>query len=359
MKKEKGTSLLKALIVDRRLPWRYWVKLRKVDNYFNYMLNIVYTFLLNKKQSIKKKIVFIDNYPVFGGEANAVANIANLLSNTYNVNFVSFPTSIYNPLLNKRVKIIKKIHFDADFYIITSAKIQKEVLEKFKVLKKGVIITYHARPGLKSDYLDYLFNLVDKVVFVSKIQQQTYKIVDNKSIVIPNIISKINKNKYYTNNVGIVGRIEDPYKGVKKSIQIASESLAKDIHVWGSSDGTKTKKSRIIIHPWTHNKNKIYDSFDVLLSMSETESYGLIVAEALSVGVPCLLSDIPAHREFEKSPGVVIINPEDRERAVKELNKLLKESSELKEKIIKYWENNYSEKSILEKWCDVINSIKK
>jgi glycosyltransferase involved in cell wall biosynthesis len=52
-----------------------------------------------------------------------------------------------------------------------------------------------------------------------------------------------------------------------------------------------------------------------LISVSEIEGFGLPALEALSVGTPCLLSDIPAHREAAGG-GAVYFKPNDHELLV-------------------------------------------
>jgi glycosyltransferase involved in cell wall biosynthesis len=42
---------------------------------------------------------------------------------------------------------------------------------------------------------------------------------------------------------------------------------------------------------------------DVFLLLSRSEAYGIVVAEALSIGIPCIVADTTALREFTNEPG--------------------------------------------------------
>jgi len=54
---------------------------------------------------------------------------------------------------------------------------------------------------------------------------------------------------------------------------------------------------------------------DVLLLLSKSEAYGIAVAEALSVGTPCIVADTTALREFTEEPGCFAVeSPPDPER---------------------------------------------
>jgi glycosyltransferase involved in cell wall biosynthesis len=52
---------------------------------------------------------------------------------------------------------------------------------------------------------------------------------------------------------------------------------------------------------------EVYHNADVFILLSEAEAYGLVVAEALSLGIPCVLSKGGALSEFKGSPGCSII----------------------------------------------------
>ena len=103
--------------------------------------------------------------------------------------------------------------------------------------------------------------------------------------------------------------------------------------------------------------NEMYDSFDVLISASKYETFGLVVAEALSAGIPCLLADIPTFRSLYSDCEGVILLTGDHEQDIKNINYLLKNAVELKKPIIQFWEDRFSSEIVQELWFERILKI--
>lgn len=338
-----------------RLPWRLRHGLDNLNNIYFYFRNRLYNALLPVRS--KPRIIFNCGFHGKTGGVFAIASIANMLAKKFRVQFVSFPTSNYNPLLATSVKVLKKIDFNADLYIcdVTS---NHEVLLTLKQHNKPVIVSCHGyldrSHGLTPDRVKKSLELANKVHFVSILQQESFQLEKNHFFIIPNTNTKIQKT-IVTNNIGIVGRLDDENKNVTGGLELALKTDAEKVHLWGE-ENQSIDNQRVITHGWEKDKNKIYNSFDVLISLSKFETFGLVVAEALSGGIPCLLSDIPAFRQFKECPGVSIISSVD-QKAVDELNRLLETKNKLKLQIIKFWEKNFSEEVIADKWVHIIEDI--
>ena len=50
-----------------------------------------------------------------------------------------------------------------------------------------------------------------------------------------------------------------------------------------------------------------FSEADVFLLLSTSEAYGIAVAEALSVGTPCIVADTTGLREFAEEPGCFVV----------------------------------------------------
>jgi glycosyltransferase involved in cell wall biosynthesis len=101
----------------------------------------------------------------------------------------------------------------------------------------------------------------------------------------------------------------------------------------------------------------MHESFDVLISTSQFETFGLVVVEALSAGIPCVLSDIPVFRSlFSGCEGVIILSGND-EQDVRSINKLLEQAPVLKNSIIGFWKNNFSNETVKAAWLDTIQRL--
>ena len=101
----------------------------------------------------------------------------------------------------------------------------------------------------------------------------------------------------------------------------------------------------------------MHSSFDVLLSASRSETFGLVVAEALSAGVPCVLSDIPVYRElYADCKGVVFLSG-DEQQDIQSINQSLDQAKSLKPHIIEFWNEHFSNETIRSAWLDKITQL--
>ena len=120
--------------------------------------------------------------------------------------------------------------------------------------------------------------------------------------------------------IGIVGRL-DPMKNYELFIEAAIKltELKDDVLFVCVGDGSgeykkklqKISKSlidtkRIIwLGPRT-DMPEIYNAFDILTNCSHTEGFPNVIGEAMSAGVPCVVTDVGDSKEIVKGNGVVI-----------------------------------------------------
>lgn len=336
-----------------RVPW-------KITNAFRLMRNVL--AYIQSKIAVKfkaipdgKEIVFCCDFHGTTGATIAISGIANLLADKYRVSFVAGPFSDYNAMLGKGVMIVPSRcleekefnlyvcdgHMGLSFFKWLAEHGKRSLLTIHGVLRK--------ENKLEKVYLATKSHLVGEVQFVH------HEVDKSRYFVIPNYCEKIRK-KNHTNNVGIVGRLDDPNKNVSAALAIARLSDAREIHLWGGVD-TRTSDAREKYHAWTRDKNRIYDSFDVLISMSKEESMGLTVIEAMSCGIPCVLADIPGFQVYKDCPGVALVPLGELNVAIQQVNDFLKTQPELKSRLVEYWEERYSQRAVAEKWYMEIEAL--
>lgn len=338
------------LFRERRLPWR-------VSNFFNVGLNIYHYFLktivvffdfrVNKE---KKKIVFCCGFHGFSGGPIAISSIANILTKRYQVSFVTFPTSNYNKLLNSKVRLVSSIDYLADVFIADEG-CEHNLLSEMSSAQGKLIITCHCLKnlltGLTPDYIYKSFSYADQIHFVGGVQQDDFKI-DSIPKIIGNSCEQVSKNEF-GRSAGTVGRLTDPDKNAKLSFSIAEKSKLLPFQLWGANAEDFPQKNAIV-HGWESDKQKIYNSIDVLVFMSKHETFGLVVIEAMSAGIPCLLSDIPAFQQYRECPGIEFVDLEDTEDAELKLTNLMANKDVLREQLITYWREHYSNDAIAKQW---------
>jgi len=349
---------IQLLIKEQQLPWFIQKRIKKTRNTYYWFKNqINHCF---KPKSDKALITYVCGFHGETGGAIAAASIANLLATQYRVEFVTPYSSDINPLLSKAVKQVKHASFNSSVFIC-DAECEHAFYQKIKAHNIPLIISCHCLPeqlhGLEPAFIVKSLTYADKVHFVSAIQQVAFGLNNQQCKVIPNTSQKINKTQV-TNNTGCVGNLSDSRKNAAASIDITLASNANAIHLWCAKEDI-WKNEQVVVHQWETDKEKIYNSFDVLVFMSQLETFGLVVIEAMSAGIPCLLSDIPVFQQFSSCPGVIIVNENKKEQAVNALNELLLNKENLSQEMMNYFNEHYSTKAVFNQWDSLVKCILK
>lgn len=117
-----------------------------------------------------------------------------------------------------------------------------------------------------------------------------------------NGISEVGNNsdkaeQAFFGTVGTVNKGKNQVEILRAKTQLPEASLI----LWGEGPEKLRLESEFISNKiywksFEKDKDIIFSSFKVLVSMSKTEGFPLSVVEAVSAGKPLILSDIPAHR---------------------------------------------------------------
>lgn len=304
-----------------------------------------------------RRICFACSFHGITGATIAIARLANLLARDHSVSFVTTPASDLNRLLSRRVRMVMRADPACEVHVVNGAYDLDEV-SRWRRAGKTVVVTINSLPA--SGAALAACSVASKVHFVSDIQVERLQPRPDPAsfFVAPNYCEPYWPHRR-SRNVGIVGRVRDPAKQVAASVRAAIASDARAIHVWGGAADDlpgELLDRRLRVHPWSMDKTRIYDSFDVLVSMSIQESFGLVVIEALSAGIPCVLSNIPAHRKFADCPGVIVLNPTSGTGITRAIEALLDVDDETRTRIHTYWEAHYSARLVLELWNRMLRS---
>lgn len=322
-------------------------------------LSILFAYRRIRSHFTKRKNTVIQIVCGFHGRtggAIAIASIANFLSKYYSVEFVCHRSSNFNQTLSHNVLVVSTASEHADIYIV-DLSCSIDTLEFIKMGGKPIIATVHGMPdkanGLEFEHIQSVINLVDKVHFVGDVQVEAFGIPLANYTLIPNFVEQVYKTKR-TENVGMVGNMDIPDKQLGLALTSSVASKAKHVHIW-SSQKKREDNTKIVTHGWESNKTKIYNSFDVLVSLSKHETFGLTVVEAMSAGIPCVLSDIAAFQQFRDCPGVSLVQPENTVSTTKEINHFLIMKDKLSEDIREYYRKHYSPEVISGEWRKLIS----
>lgn len=248
----------------------------------------------------------------------------------------------------RNINAIRNIYSD---YIITTRSFHNKLVSYYAYHDIIKIATEHNYHNNSQKYIRRLTNSIknfDYLVVVSNTLKEFYqdKIGKTKCIYIPNVIDNLPKNtsnlKY--NNLINVGRLEqekdqstliDIFKEVKKEI--------KDAKLYIIGDGSLKEK--------LNNKIKEYNLEDsifllgflskkemekylldskIFVMTSITESFGIVLIEAMSYKIPCIAFDTAdGARNLLNNKNGILVSNRSKETMIKDLIALLKDDKKL------------------------------
>lgn len=254
---------------------------------------------------------------------------------------------------HRTIKYIKKC--DSDF-IISTRDIFNSWLGNYgndKCIKIGWEHNHHHGD---EKYINNLVNSckgLDKFVLVSKSLKEFYEDrfqeekINCKCVFIPNTINYIPNevNKLNNNNLVSVGRLssEKGFLDLIEVFKIAQEKNPK-LHLDIVGDGTERKKiekkikeynlsKKITLHGFLDNSlvHEILSKSSLYVMTSITESFGIVLIEAMSHGLPCIAFDSAEGAiDLIKDKELLIKNRDINKMALK-INELLNDKEKMSE----------------------------
>lgn len=248
----------------------------------------------------------------------------------------------------RNINAIRNIYSD---YIITTRSFHNKLVSYYAYHDIIKIATEHNYHNNSQKYIRRLTNSIknfDYLVVVSNTLKEFYqdKIGKTKCIYIPNVIDNLPKNtsNLKHNNLINVGRLEqekdqstliDIFKEVKKEV--------KDAKLYIIGDGSLKEK--------LNNKIKEYNLEDsifllgflskkemekylldskIFVMTSITESFGIVLIEAMSYKIPCIAFDTAdGARNLLNNKNGILVSNRSKETMIKDLIALLKDDKKL------------------------------
>lgn len=207
------------------------------------------------------------------------------------------------------------------------------------------------------DYYKDSFSIVDEFHFNSEVTRDTYRkyIVPKAEKIIPithNGINDHRRKKSFEDNclkIGFVGSAA-PYKGLSRLIMALKQLNRNDkwrLDVWGDTIGQDKSLPIYYRGKFTHSAiETVYTTMDIMVVPSLChETFGLVTLEALSYGVPVLVSDTVGAKDIVKEYDSKFVFHSD-EELVSLLKLLVDDKSLLR---------NYNEAIISNDWRHSMN----
>lgn len=172
--------------------------------------------------------------------------------------------------------------------------------------------------------------LVSKKIGIENNCSVLYNYVEDAFFVQPVTKSNgLNEKKIKVAAVGSL-RLEKNYHFILEAFSKLNPREV-ELHIYGSGKENqvllKQKKElkikNVLFKGHINQPERVLCNYNLFLSGSKFEGFGIAVAEALALGLPCLLSDIPAHREVAGNDALYF-DPTDSHSLTRELSAILK-----------------------------------
>lgn len=374
-----------------------------------------------------KKVTILALHLGYGGIENAVATLANLLCEKYEVEILSVYRLYNEPVfdIDERVKIryisnIKPNKKEMKFYlekknfkmffkgigksletgfvkyiktasalrkldcdvIISTRTVHNMLVSKFAPKKIRKIAWEHNHHNNNKKYINSLVkscNGVNNLVLVSNELTKFYgNYLGKKVVYIPNCLDKLpNKlSKLDSENLISVGRLSkekgfDDLLRLFKTLSIKHPNWKLNIVGDGMERGNLLELAeelklgdKVIFHGYQNKEyiNELLLNSSIYVMTSHTESFGLVLIEAMSYGIPCLsyTSAQGANEIIENEKSGYLIENRDSSEMVSKIDLLITDEK-LRKKIGKEARcraKDFSGEVVLEKWSKLINKRK-
>ncbi|NOR55570.1 MAG: glycosyltransferase [Sulfurovum sp.] len=335
-----------------------------------------------------KRVLFITTHPVVGGAQKWTYDQINLLSKEYEIYFA---TGSDGWLVDKVEALCQDIFINKDLYSFSSLSYLFKIYNFVKTSQIDMIVASSANAGIYARLLKILIPSL-KIVYVSHgwsaiyrgnwvhrkiekilsvlttailvVSKEDYRkglefigIDSGKLILIENAIAPCvveekedlvlrDKSKEVL-SVVMVARFEYPKR---QDLLIEAAKKLSNIHIFLVGEGENLQNLQekapvnVTFLDAATNVNAALKEADVFALLSDSEGMSLAVMEALSCGIPLILSDIPSMQVFIQENGFLVEN--DIDVLVKVLEGLQKNDLE---ELGKSSEKLFNEKFNLEK----------
>lgn len=344
------------------------------------------------------KIINIMSSKILGGVEQAFLDYNDALSSKGNQVFAIY--NKYGKIKNKikqknNIKYIPSIFFKPSFllfpyFLFKIMKIKPDIIivQSRKViplfsgishlLNIPIVLVCHSNKTKLINRADYLFSITEyqKEIMIKSGYDK------NKIFVIPNLISEKLDFKNFDNFskppvFGIIGRF-DPIKGFPLFIKACHELKNRGINFQAKIAGTpqlkymdEYKKIKRLVKScnlnndieflgWIDKKEEFYNCIDIFVSPSISESFGIVLLEAMMHSKPIISSLAEGPKEiFENTNSALTFEPNNCQELAEKMIKLINDI-DLAKKIAKNGYDLVNKKYSIDVVSDILeNSIEK
>lgn len=281
----------------------------------------------------------------------------------------------------KRSRNIKAIRNTYSDYIITTRIFHNNLVGYYGYYDITKIATEHNFHNDDKKYIRSVVNSLkgfDYFAVVSNNLKEFYegKIGKTKCVYIPNVIDSLpsKKTNLKGNNIITIGRLSEE-KGQKDLIDVVNivKEEISDIKLFLVGDGPLKESLEKYVRELDLTKNIIFTGFldkkgkekyimdsSIFVLPSYTESFGLVLIEAMSYGLPCIAFDSSdGAKELLKDDTGILIENRDKNLMAQEIINLINNKQKLNEyskKEYKYCQR-YLLSNVKNEWLNLLKGV--
>ena len=346
------------------LPWRVRKRIESAVSACHSFANRMANARLKPRHG-KPRILFYVPFYGYTGGAFAVLSAANLLSESCNVSFLTHAGNVMNRYVSRGVRMVDAIAGPYDICVMESG-VEESVIVEARGSGARIIMTMHGAPdtadgarnhGYSDQQVADTLRAADSVQYVSDVQRPFLEAIPGLHYRgIPNYVLPVQKTKH-SRAVGLVCDTTVPHKNVDAGIAAAELSSASRIEVWGKYHD-RQNGGRIRWNGFSSDKKRIYDSFDVLVHLSRLENQPLVILEALSAGIPCVLAPLPTYDGFRGVEGIYFADSGNAGAVAEAIDRALSCPQEVRDGLVRFWNANYSPQAVLAQWIRYLKDVR-
>lgn len=340
-----------------------------------------------------KKIMFF--YPFFYKGGTEIA-IKNLIENSNDIfkNFKIYLGYIEENSsfelfdnLKEKIEIVKVTNpIEVDFLICCSPLISAYELANNIDRSYTYLWLHSVSCKAKQVFEDYNYlSKMDKILVVSKYcdtvlsKYPYYDLIKNRVEIVHNVVdytkvtelSKLpidNKTVNFNSNLNLVTIARICYeKGFSRMLSLANALKEKNVdfkwYILGSGnkenvvkeikDSFKDMSENVIFLGFTMNPYNILKEADYLVHLSDTETWGLTITEAKTLGIPCIVTNFEAaYEQIEDGKNGIILSKDDTNSYINYVDTILYSKDMLKNNLKNWKYSNLEDNKI---WNKILN----
>ena len=292
---------------------------------------------------------------------------------------IKYGFALFKILILKYIRNILCIENIDSKYIITTRTFHNKLVSRNKNRDIISIATEHNYHNNDKKYINRLCDSCDNIdylVLVSQELKEFYenKFVKTKCIYIPNIIKDIPKykeKKKVHNKLVAIGRLV-PEKGFDDLIDVISilnnKNMKVQLDIYGDGPGKIDLKNKIeklslensirlcgfLSHDEIMNKLGEYDLYTMT---SHTESFGIVLLEAMCNSVPCIAFDTASGARKILGNGIgILVENRDKDKFANEIVSLLNDVKKINRLTSRAYEEvlNYNIDVVRKQWIKLL-----